>query len=195
MNWRRRQLQENQSRDMRWTILPPQFYDNLIDSCNKTAVNFANGKLSPFPSILNVDYVFFPLFIGNHEWTLVRIDLRTQEMMMYWLEKIDSSKYRQSLHPMVTKISVYFTGLLVNLQYWKKSGCAERSLILEVNEDYIKSHRDLVGNHGVYLCMLMEHLVTGKPIQSTDDFSSACASYRRFMADNFYFWRCLPRPC
>ncbi|KAL8215709.1 hypothetical protein R6Q57_022546 [Mikania cordata] len=34
----------------------------------------------------------------------------------------------------------------------------------EVNEDYVQSHTDLYGNQGVHVCMLMEHLVTGKPL-------------------------------
>ncbi|KAL8209826.1 hypothetical protein R6Q57_006558 [Mikania cordata] len=40
----------------------------------------------------------------------------------------------------------------------------------------------------------MEFLVTGKPINVTGDFHNWCVAYRRYMADQMYFWRCLPRP-
>ncbi|KAD4385416.1 hypothetical protein E3N88_25584 [Mikania micrantha] len=50
MHCRQRQQQKEGARDMRWSILPPQFYDYLVDSCTKNTVSFANAKSSPFPS-------------------------------------------------------------------------------------------------------------------------------------------------
>ncbi|KAD7480117.1 hypothetical protein E3N88_03253 [Mikania micrantha] len=37
-------------------------------------------------------------------------------------------------------------------------------------------------------------MLTGKPMNVTGDFQNWCVAYRRYMADQMYFWRCLPRP-
>ncbi|KAJ0780649.1 putative Ulp1 protease family catalytic domain, papain-like cysteine peptidase superfamily [Helianthus annuus] len=178
MNWRRRQLQEDQSLALPWTLLPPQFYTHLLESSAKHVVNYANGKLNPFPFFFEVDFVYFPFCLANNKWLHLRVDLRSQELLMYCIEPFDGEYYRRAVHPIITKIKVYFTGLLVHIQYWKKSGRTERCMTFEINEDFVRSFRDLVGNEGVYVCMLMEHLVTGKPINPTGDFNEAVASYR-----------------
>ncbi|KAD7478146.1 hypothetical protein E3N88_01282 [Mikania micrantha] len=170
MNWRQRQ-QLKGATDMRWSILPPQFYDYLVDSCTKNTVIFANGKSSPFPSFFDVDYVYFPFCVENNEWLLVQVELRN-----------------------VNLISVYFGALFVNIKYFKKTGFPPKLMSFEVNEDYVQSHADLYGNQGVHACMLMEHLVTGKPLNISNNFKESCIAYRLFMADQMYFWRCLPRP-
>ncbi|KAD3068835.1 hypothetical protein E3N88_36715 [Mikania micrantha] len=158
MNWRQRQQQKGAT-NMRWSILPPQFYDYLVDSCTKNTVSFANGKSSPFPSFFDVDYVYFPFCVENNEWLLVQVKLRN-----------------------------------VNLEMFCKNGFSPKVMSFEVNKDYVQSQADLHGNQGVHACMLMEHLVTGKPLNISNNFRESCIAYRRFMADQMYFWRCLPRP-
>ncbi|KAD1443139.1 hypothetical protein E3N88_42824 [Mikania micrantha] len=194
MQWRHRQQQTAGGSQMRWSILPPRFFDYLVDSNTKNTVNFANGKLSPYPSFFDVDYVYFPFCVENHEWLLVQIDLRTIELTMYCSEIFTNEKYRRAVHPKLMKISVYFGALLVNIKYFKKTRAPEKLLSFEVNEDHVQSHNELIGNQGVHVCMLMEHLVTGKPLNVTGNFKNWCVAYRRYMADQIYFWRCLPRP-
>ncbi|KAL8227877.1 hypothetical protein R6Q57_015461 [Mikania cordata] len=59
INWRCREVQQDRTLNLRWTILPPSFVDNLLDSCNKNAIKFANGKFSPFPSFLTlITFIF-----------------------------------------------------------------------------------------------------------------------------------------
>ncbi|KAL8192162.1 hypothetical protein R6Q57_028024 [Mikania cordata] len=58
MQWRRRQ-QQNEA-FMRWSILPPRFFDYLVDGNTKNTVNFANGKSIPYPSFFDVDYTIGP---------------------------------------------------------------------------------------------------------------------------------------
>ncbi|KAL8237077.1 hypothetical protein R6Q59_018158 [Mikania micrantha] len=193
MNWRQRQLQKGAT-NMRWSILPPQFYDYLVDSCTKNTVSFANGKSSPFPSFFDVDYVYFPFCVENNEWLLVQVELRNVNLVMFCSECFSSEKYRRAVHPKLMQISVYFCALLVNIKYFKKTGYPPKLMSLEVNEDYVQTHADMYGNQGVHACMLMEHLVTGKPLNISNNFRESCIAYRRFMADQMYFWRCLPRP-
>ncbi|KAL8260808.1 hypothetical protein R6Q59_024857 [Mikania micrantha] len=144
MNWRSRQVEKKGNKNMRWTILPPRFYDFLVNSCNKRAISYANGKLKPFPSFLDVDYVIFPFCIQHHDWSLARIDLRTCDLEIFLCESFDNEKFRQSILPNLRKISVYFIALLVNICYWKKSGFPEKCLTNGVNEDYIQSHNELL---------------------------------------------------
>ncbi|KAL8251430.1 hypothetical protein R6Q59_035123 [Mikania micrantha] len=92
------------------------------------------------------------------------------------------------------KISVYFCALLVNTKYFKKTRIPEKVLSFEVNEDHAQSHNELIGNQGVHVCMLMEHLVTGKSLNVIGNFKNWCVAYKSYMADQIYFWRCLPRP-
>ncbi|KAL8214206.1 hypothetical protein R6Q57_003655 [Mikania cordata] len=75
MQWRHRQQQTEGASQMHWSILPPRFFDYLVDSNTKNTVKFANGKLSPYPSFFDVDYVYFPFCVENHEWLLVQVDL------------------------------------------------------------------------------------------------------------------------
>ncbi|KAD3337089.1 hypothetical protein E3N88_32609 [Mikania micrantha] len=92
----------------------------------------------------------------------------------------------------VMKISVYFGALLVMIKYFKKTDFPEESMSFEVNEDYVQSHTDLIGNQRVQVCMLMEHLVTGKQLNATNNFRESCMAKRRFMDDKIYFWIRLP---
>jgi hypothetical protein len=195
MHWRRRQVEIQPPDQTRWTMLPPQFYHNLVDGCNKNAVSHANGKLNPFPAFWEVDYVYFPVLLEGQDWMLFRVDLRSLQLLFYYSHDLTSDDYRRVVRPTLIKINVYFTTLLVNIRYWKKTGKVESLLLYECNEEYIQRYQDLIGNEGVYVCMLMEHLVTGKPVDRLmPNFGQACKTYRRFMADQFYFWRCLPRP-
>ncbi|MFS7900879.1 hypothetical protein Hanom_Chr00s147759g01821001 [Helianthus anomalus] len=196
MAWRKRNLQTDPTLNLRWTILPPQFYDTLLQSVPKSVVGYGNGKENPFPSFVDVDFVFFPLSIDNNEWMLVRLELASQELVLYPFENFcgRGDKFRAVIIPRLTKLKVYLTGLLVHLKYWKKTGKPECCITHELNDNYVISNRSIVGNEAVYLCMLMEHLVTDKPINITGDVKQICLSYRRFMADKLYFWRCLPRP-
>ncbi|KAL8214392.1 hypothetical protein R6Q57_003841 [Mikania cordata] len=149
MNWRQRQQQKGAT-DMRWSILPPQFYDYLV-AYTKNTVGFANGKSSPFPSFFDVDYVYFPFCVENNEWLLVQVELRNVNLVMFCSLCFSSEKYRRVVHPKLMQISVYFCALLVNIKYFKKTDFPPKLMSFEVNEDYVQSHADLYGNQGV--CM------------------------------------------
>ena len=194
MNWRQREVDKSSRKDMRWTILPPEFYECLVDSCSKSAVGYANGKMNPYPSFTEVDVIFFPLCIEAQDWALIRVDLKSMGLMLYYSHDISSDKYRAVVHPKFKKINVYLTYLLVHIRYWKNRAKSESVLSYEVNDAYVQPYHQLIGNEGIYVCMLMEHLVTGKELNIGENFNQTCMTYRRFMADQFYFWRCLPRP-
>ncbi|KAL8262164.1 hypothetical protein R6Q59_026213 [Mikania micrantha] len=195
INWRSREVQQGRTLNLRWTILPPSFVDSLLDSCNKNAIKFANGKVSPFPSFLDIDYVYFPLCFGSQDWSLIMIDLNSLDLIMYNHKCISGDRYRERIHPILKKIAVYFTALLVNIRYWKVKRRQESNITYGANDDYIRPENETYGKEALYVCMLMEHLVTGKPLDLADGFKQCCTNYRLFMAEQIYFWRCLPRPC
>ncbi|KAL8259894.1 hypothetical protein R6Q59_027847 [Mikania micrantha] len=195
MTWRRREMEKNPSNDFRWSILPPQFFDVLVSSITKNALCYGNGKMRPYPSFFDVDYVFVPLCIKNQEWSLVRVDLRNMSMVWYCIESesFGGDKYRSFVLPKLKQMGVYFSALLVNMCFWKKTRQPEGYLVFEVNDDFVQTDVSLVADEGLYVCMLMEHLVTGKPINASGDLKLELKKYRRFMADLMYFWRILPR--
>ncbi|KAL8223405.1 hypothetical protein R6Q57_018880 [Mikania cordata] len=98
-------------------------------------------------------------------------------------------EYITHFHPALRKIAVYFTALLVTIRYWKETRRPEASITFGMNDEFINSSNALNDNDGVFVCMLMEHLVTRKPLNLTADFNSYCISYRQFMAEQLYFWR------
>ncbi|KAL8201985.1 hypothetical protein R6Q57_011132, partial [Mikania cordata] len=81
--WAGREVQQGQTLNLRWTILPPSFVDSLLDTCNKRAIKFANGKFSPFPSFFDIDYVYFPFCFRSQDWSLIMIDLNSLDLVMY----------------------------------------------------------------------------------------------------------------
>lgn len=192
MNWRNRKLKKNTLINNRWSILPPQFYESLLESVPNKVANYCNGKLKPFPSFLEVDYVFLPIPLDNAEWLIVRLELKTQELVLYSYEDLCvGDKYRKFIHPKLVKIQIYLSATLVNMQYWNKMGYPEKCMTFNLNEDYVVPQKSLTGNEAVYICMLMEHLVTDKPINITGDLKEICTKYRHKMAEQMYFWRCL----
>ncbi|KAD1742252.1 hypothetical protein E3N88_42368 [Mikania micrantha] len=63
-----------------------------------------------------------------------------------------------------------------------------------VNDDYApKDGGDLGGDTGVLACMLMQQLVQNKNLNVDDDFKNKCMKYRRYMAEQYYNWRFIPR--
>ncbi|KAL8225143.1 hypothetical protein R6Q57_017700 [Mikania cordata] len=195
MTWRRREMEKNPSNVFRWSILPPQFFDVLVSSITKNALCYGNRKMRPYPSFFDVDYVFIRLCIKNQEWSLVRVDLRNMSMVWYCIESesFGGDTYRSFVLPKLKQMGVYFSALLVNMCFWKKTRQPEGYLIFEVNDDFAQTDVSLAADEGLYVCMLMEHLVTGKPINASGDLKLELKKYRRFMADLMYFWRILPR--
>ncbi|KAD2804669.1 hypothetical protein E3N88_38046 [Mikania micrantha] len=86
----------------------------------------------------------------------------------------------------------HIEGWVGRMMQWRRRQQQNEAAML--NEDHVQSYNDLIGNRGVHVCMLMEFLVTGKPMNVTGDIKNWCVAYRRYMADQMYFWRCLPRP-
>ncbi|KAD4178072.1 hypothetical protein E3N88_26663 [Mikania micrantha] len=154
------EVQQGRTLNLRWTILPPSFVNSLLDSCNKNAIKFANGKFSPFPSFFDIDYVYFPLCFGSQDWSLIMIDLNSLDLVMYNNKRISGDRYRERVHPSLKKIAVYFTTLLVNIRYWKVKRRQESNITYGANDDYIRPENEIYGNEALYVCMLMEHLVT-----------------------------------
>ncbi|KAL8206247.1 hypothetical protein R6Q57_009798 [Mikania cordata] len=193
MKWRNMEVQSNPSLKLRWTILPPSFVYLLLDSCNKNSVKFANGKFTPFPSIFDIGFIYFPYCFQRQNWSILKVDLKTQELFLFDNKCTTGEEYRTHFHPALRKIAVYFTALLVTIHYWKETRRLEASITFGMNDEIINSSNALNDNEGVFVCMLMEHLVTGKPLNLTADYNSYCISYRQFMVEQLYFWRCLPR--
>ncbi|KAD5960500.1 hypothetical protein E3N88_11972 [Mikania micrantha] len=72
INWRQRQQQKGAT-DMHWSILLPQFYDYLVDSCTKNTISFANGnecfssekyRWAVHPKLMQISVYFCALLVN-----------------------------------------------------------------------------------------------------------------------------------
>ncbi|KAD5317663.1 hypothetical protein E3N88_17609 [Mikania micrantha] len=175
--------QPQESKKRKWDIP-----DDESEKWSKDAFEFFNTGDAPFC----YSAVFFKSEKLDKYWSLIMIDLNSLDLVMYNNKRISGDRYRERVHPSLKKIVVYFTALLVNIRYWKVKRRQESNITYGANDDYIRPENEIYGNEGLYFCMLMEHLVTGKPLDLTDGFKQCCTNYRLFMADQIYFWRCLP---
>ncbi|KAD7479928.1 hypothetical protein E3N88_03064 [Mikania micrantha] len=202
MHFRDARLRTNGPSGLRWTILPPEFRDLLILKESKFAAVYANGTHELYPPWWEVDYIYIPLCIRNvGDWYLVRINLQTMELVQYWPNKGYIKDYRSLIHfPTMDVLPIKFDWLLDEIQYWRKYDGVyidKRDRHLKVhnaNDDYApKDGGDLGGDTGVLACMLMQHLVQNKNLNVDDDFKNKCMKYRRYMAEQYYNWRFIPR--
>ncbi|KAD7477660.1 hypothetical protein E3N88_00796 [Mikania micrantha] len=135
------------------------------------------------------------------DWYLVRINLQTMELVQYWPNKGYIKDYRRLIHfPTMDVLPIKFDWLLDEIQYWRKYDGVyidkrDRHLkVHNVNDDYApKDGGDLGGDTGVLACMLMQQLVQNKNLNVDDDFKNKCMKYRRYMAEQYYNWRFIPR--
>ncbi|KAL8210249.1 hypothetical protein R6Q57_006981 [Mikania cordata] len=130
-----------------------------------SAVFFNDEKLDKrFWGTLLGYYVNGHLSSTRQNWSLLKVNLKTQELFLFDNKRTTGEDYRTHFHPALRKIVVYFTALLVTIRYWKETRRPEASLMFGMNDEFINSSNALNDNEGVFVRMLMEHLVTGKPL-------------------------------
>ncbi|KAL8256000.1 hypothetical protein R6Q59_031067 [Mikania micrantha] len=119
------------------------YYDN-----GHLSSTFANGKFTPFPSFFDIDFVYFPYCFQRQNWSLLKVDLKTQELFLFDNKRTTGEEYRTQFHPALRKIAVYFTALLVTIRYWKETRRPEASITFGMNDEFINSLNALNGNEG-----------------------------------------------
>jgi hypothetical protein len=194
MTVRLARLKKNGPSGLRWSILPPQFRTDLTCNGTKIAAKYANGTDELFPPFWEIDYLYIPLYVSNLEdWVLVRIDMRTMEMLQYWSNNRYTKDYRRLLFlPVIDPMPICFEWLLDEIKYWQRFEGPylepkHRHIKLAFTDDYLpKDGGDLGGDSGVLVCMLIQKLVERKPVSMEGNFKDTCKAYRLFMAEQLY---------
>lgn len=190
MRLRQAKLLKNPGSQLRWTVLPPAFYDEMKDQDSSVALDMA-GRMEPYPPFWEVDYVYLPLSIGVGDWLLVRIDMRNMVITQYWTDDRWRNEMRHEVAHYMEMVTLFFGWFLERIRYWLRSNRVDKTPIsvglvqLDVPQDNGK-----VDNAGVLVCMMMEKLVKKKSLLLEMDVEDACVNYRRHMADELYKWRC-----
>ncbi|KAL8215355.1 hypothetical protein R6Q57_004804 [Mikania cordata] len=137
--------------------------DNECDNWSEDVIEFLKHGDTPF--------CYSAVFFRDVKLDKLFWDLRNMSMVWYCIESesFGGDKYRSFVLPKLKQMGVYFSALLVNMCFWKKTRQPEGYLIFEVNDDFAQTDVSLAADEGLYVCMLMEHLVTGKPINASGD--------------------------
>lgn len=190
MRLRQAKLLRDPTSQLRWTVLPPAFYDEMKDSNSSVALDMA-GRMEPYPPFWEVDRVYLPLSIGVGDWLLILIDLRNMVITQYWTDKRWRNERRREVSHYMEMIRLFFEWFLKRIRYWLKSNRVDKTPIsVGLVELDVPQDKGKVDNAGVLVCMMMERLVRKKSLSLEIDVEDACVNYRRHMADELYKCRC-----
>ncbi|CAH1438187.1 unnamed protein product [Lactuca virosa] len=162
----------------RWTIMPIHF---MAFFDKKSLIPFANGSKPPYVDWANVDLVLFPININNCHWLTGGMDLRTWTLTLY-----DSSISEVSNEIILENLLAFkenFNDFLKLIDYWTNTG--RESTHMNLNIQFAKGVPQQVNGSdcGVFVCMWLEALSSGKELNiKTDDVAAECMEYRRRMA-------------
>ena len=145
--------------------------------------------------------VYLPICIEQRYWFLVSVDLRTLHMKLYFTNSCVLSGDGQStiiqvmVYPILIKFESLFKAFLDNISYWEHSGRnSVEKLLVSSTEVWPQDKGNIGCNSVVLVCMLMRNLVLNLPMNIEGELEEACSKYRKFMADEFYAGRWLPKP-
>ncbi|XP_035833246.1 uncharacterized protein LOC110877253 [Helianthus annuus] len=121
MRLRQSKLLKDPSRKLRWTVLPPQFYEDVCytKDCLR-AVDMA-GKKEPYPLFWEVDYLYIPIWIKQEDWLLFRVDIFNMEITQYWTDKRWGNEKRRLVEHVMDIFPIFFKHFLDQIHYWRNS--------------------------------------------------------------------------
>ena len=192
MRLRQSKLLKDPSRKLRWTVLPPQFYEDVCytKDCLR-AVDMA-GKKEPYPPFWEVDYLYIPIWIKQEDWLLFRVDMFNMEITQYWTDKRWGNEKRRLVEHVMDIFPIFFKHFLDQIHYWRNSRyCTKKKVSFGYVQDGVPQDNGNIANSGVLVCMMMENLVRGKSLIDETDVEESCTNYRRHMANELYRWRCM----
>ncbi|KAL8199921.1 hypothetical protein R6Q57_013489 [Mikania cordata] len=172
--------------------MPPQFYDILCETPNHGALPFGIGMKEEYTALWDVDTVYIPIVIEDIHCLLLRVDMRTLEMYVYFTENCDAEVCQKNcihrlFYPIITRFETLFKSFLDNILFWKNCRRDAIPKIKILGTEVWPQYNGPVGsNSRVFVCMLMRNLVLDLPNQIEGNLQDTCMKYRRFMADEFY---------
>lgn len=194
MRIRQAKLLSNPGKKIRWSVLPPNFYEKIRLPDERSMAPQLAGLAEPYPYFWDVDFLYIPLWIRQRDWLLVRVDLRRMEITQYWTDNRWRNEMRHAVRDYMAVFQIFFKSLLDRMHYWRN--VTETPLSREISVGLVEldvpQDKGNVANAGVVVSMTMENLVRNKPLMVEGDVGEACVNYRRHMADELYRWRCVP---
>ena len=185
---------KNPDKKLCWTVMPPSFFDDMRSQESMAAIELAIGRNELYPSFLEVNHVYIPLWIYGKDWLLVRIDLRTMVITQYWTDRRWRDKNRADVQHYMEMLTMFFPWFLDRMNYWRNSKHPVKvDISVGLVEVDVPQDKGNIANAGVLVCMMMEKLVKNKPLMIETDIEEACSNYRSRMADVLYKWRCIPQ--
>ena len=116
MRIRQANLLKDLSLELRWTVLPPIFYEEMKDQKSLTALDMA-GRKYPYPPFWEVDYIYLPLWIGHTDWLLVSIDMWNMVITQYWTDKRWRNEKRHEVRSYMEMKTLFFGCFLECIHY------------------------------------------------------------------------------
>ncbi|KAM0062651.1 hypothetical protein Hdeb2414_s0004g00150691 [Helianthus debilis subsp. tardiflorus] len=183
-----------------WTILPLQFLDLLCEKPNYGALPFAIGLKEHYPPFWDIDMVYIPICVELQDWFIIRVDMRTLHLTLYFTGKSGSTSSSDGsnliqvrVYPTLVKFEALFKSFLDQISYWEHSGRPFVEKTMVTHTEVCQQCKENPGaNSGVLVCMLLTNLVNDEQVSVENDLEEACAKYRRHMADEFYAARFTP---
>ncbi|KAJ0570737.1 hypothetical protein HanHA300_Chr05g0181551 [Helianthus annuus] len=187
------------SNNCRWTVLPPRFFSLIIEQDHE-AYSYANGSVGPYPALWEVDTVYIPLTQDEINWNIIKIDLQSLNVTIYYPNNCHVKICRGSfwVHKNIYQLFVEFESAFIwflwSINYWRNAGQSETDALDFIGDVAWPSHVDNVGrNSGVIVCMLLNNLVLDRSMTCIEgNIQDTCMRYRRFMADELYAARSTP---
>lgn len=175
------------TQQMRWTIMPTKFDSLILQPQGSDAVKYADGNYALYPAWADIDVVFIPLCVNDNIWLLVQMNLVTAETLLFCSSR--RSIKPEELKSILKRWSQIMPAFMECFSYLERSGR------INTPAPTIKYAKDIpqgkAEDSGVFLCMFIHKLVTGKTINIEEgvDYDRAAMEYRRLMARDFYSYR------
>lgn len=184
MRYRQYQMRSN-TQQLRWTIMPTKFDSLFVPPQASDAVKYADGSYSPYPAWADIDVIYIPFCVNDNIWLLMQMNLVTSETLLYCSSRLDIN--HEQVKSILRRIQQVFPAFLPFHE-----GCSRRNTSRPPTVKYVKYiPQGKIEDSGVFLCMFIHKLVTGKTIniEAGVDYDRVALDYRRLMARDFYSYR------
>ncbi|KAJ0751892.1 hypothetical protein HanPI659440_Chr09g0318001 [Helianthus annuus] len=154
-----------------WKILPPQFLDLLEENPNHRALPFAIGLKEHYPPFWDIDTVYIPICVDLQDWFMVRVDMRTLHLTLYFTGTCTSSVSDGSsliqvrVYPTLIKFESLFKTFLEQIAYWEHSGRPHVENTMVTHTEVCQHQKENPGpDSGVLVCLLLSKLVNDEDV-------------------------------
>lgn len=181
----------------RWTILPPSFYNSVLEQ-DHHSFTYADGSRIMYPSLWEVDTVYLPVSVDDKHWCILCIDMQLLKVTVYYANVCnvdncdDTLCIHRKIYQILTEFESAFIWFLGAIKYWEYSSTGHLHTLeypLEYSGDIVWPYTSqrIGRNSGVIICMLLKDLALDNEMTWDErSLHDACMKYRRYMADEIY---------